>query len=281
MAEELNWRDKPICATRWSDDATHILYIDENGHSNLKNIIDCYEKRVPVKEDEKYFNICAVLIRKEDHLDIAQSLVNIKHKYWEDGKYSYKGIKKTVCFHSEEIRKKRGPFGECQLNHDLFFKDLNNAMEDMNATIFDCFVDKDKFFKKYYYNAMDVYALGIGYILERVVNKLNDSQKVMIVCESRGVKEDPIVLDTIKLLMAKGTYFVSSKQFNKITGIYFNPKRSADNSKAYIGLEIADLCAYPIYKQCRYGTKDQAFDIVESKLHGFPLYDGRGLKYVP
>ena len=279
--EEINWRDKPICATRWSDDATHILYIDENGHSNLKNIINCFEKRIPVQESEKYFNICGVLIAKEEHSTIAKSLVEIKHKYWPNGIYLYNGIEKTVFLHSEEIRKQKGPFGKSQIDQESFFQDLNKSMSEMNAIIFDCFINKDDYFKKYYYSAKDVYSLGIEYILERVVNRINDKSRVMIVCESRGAKEDPIVLETIKLLMAKGTYFVSDKRFSKITGIYFNPKRSVDYSKAYIGLEIADLCAYPIYKYCRYGTKDKSFEIIEKKLHGFPLYEGRGLKYSP
>lgn len=56
-----------------------------------------------------------------------------------------------------------------------------------------------------------------------------------------------------------------NRLFNRITEIYFNPKRSADNSKAYIGLEVSDLCAYPIYKYCRYGTDDKAFHIVDIK----------------
>ncbi len=280
-SEQRDWRDKPICATRWSDDATHILYVDENGHSNLKNIIQCIDNGTVIKEDEKYFNIGTTLITKENHTKIALSLVDIKHKYWKDGKYSYNGVLKSVCFHSDEIRKMKGPFSKNEIDHECFFEDLNNTMKDMDATIFDCFINKKLYYKKYYDKAKDPYSIGIEYILERIVNKINDNEKVMIICESRGAKEDRIVLDTIKLLMARGTYYVSSRKFNKITGVYFNPKRSTDNSKSYIGLEIADLCAYPIYKYARYGTKDEAFKIVETKLFGYPLYEGRGLKFVP
>lgn len=284
MTEEnqINWRDKPICANRWSDDATHILYVDENGHSNLKNIISCIENNNPVQENEKYFNICTTLITKENHNDIALSLVNIKHKYWLNGKYSYKGVVKSVCLHSDEIRKMTGPFSKNTINHESFFEDMNSTMSNMELMVFDCFINKEKFYLKYLDAAIDPYAIGIQYILERIVNKqLGSDDKVMIVCESRGAKEDIIVLDTIKLLMAKGTYYVSSKQFNKITGIYFNPKRSSDNSKSYIGLEIADLCAYPIYKYAKHGTKDQPFRIIETKIHGYPYYEGKGLKRVP
>lgn len=281
MENELNWRDKPISADRWSDDATHILYVDENGHSNLKNIIYSYDNNIPVKEDEKYFNIGTTLISKDNHHQIALSLIDIKHKYWEDGRYKYKDGTKTVCFHSEEIRKQKGPFSKKQINQQEFFTDLNNAMGKMDLTIFDCFINKEKLYNKYYQDSEEPYSLGIKYILERIVNRLDDNEKVMVLCESRGSREDIIVLDTIKLLMARGTYYESSRKFKKITGVYFNPKRSADQSKSYIGLEIADLCAYPIYKYCKYNTKDEPFRIIEKKIYGYPFYDGRGLKFVP
>ena len=258
-----------------------ILYIDENGHSNLKNIIRRHEEKKPVEESEKYFNLCSVLITRENHATVAASLVELKHKHWPNGKYSYDGIEKTVCLHSDDIRKEHGPFGKSQIDQESFFNDLNQAMEKMDIEIFDCFINKDEFYKLYDRNAEEPYSLGIEYILERVVKKIGDNDKVMIVCESIGRREDKIVLDTIKLLMSKGTYYVSSKQFNKITGIYFNKKRNTDSSKSYIGLEIADLCAYPIYKFCRYHTKDKAFQIIEEKLHRFPSYRGKGLKRVP
>ena len=279
--EILNWRDKPICATRWSNDATHILYVDENGHSSLKNIIKCFEKRIDINENEKYFNICSTLISRNDHLDIALSLTEIKHKFWVDGQYAYEDGLKSVCFHSEEIRKQKGPFSKKQINQESFFNDLNFAMKKMEMTIFDCFIDKEKYYKSYYDKAKEPYSIGIQYILERVVNKIDDSDKVMIVCESRANKEDRIVLETIKLLMINGTYYVSDKKFKKITGIYFNPKRSTDCSKSYIGLEIADLCAYPIFKYGKHQVKDDSFLIIETKIHGYPFYLGKGLKYVP
>ena len=37
-------------------DASHILYIDENGHSNMKRVIECYEDKAVIQDDEKYFN---------------------------------------------------------------------------------------------------------------------------------------------------------------------------------------------------------------------------------
>lgn len=35
----------------------------------------------------------------------------------------------------------------------------------------------------------------------------------------------------------------------KIKGIYFNSKWNKNNSVTYSGLELADLCTYPIHKE--------------------------------
>ncbi|MBR0456487.1 MAG: DUF3800 domain-containing protein [Firmicutes bacterium] len=279
--KKINWRDKPTRADRWSDDATYILYVDENGDSNLKNIVKNIDYGKKIDENDRYFNICTTLISRENHNNIASSLVEIKHKYWNNGMYEYKDGLKTVCLHSDEIRKQLGPFSKNTIDQNSFLNDLNHAMKEMDITIFDCFVDKALFYQKYYSNAKEPYSIGMEYILERIVNRIGDNDKVMIVCEGIGKREDYIVLNTIKLLMSRGTYYVDPKKFKKITGVYFNSKRTFDSSKSYIGLEVADLCAYPIYKYCRYNHKDQAFYIIEEKIHGYPLYEGRGLKFVP
>jgi hypothetical protein len=74
MPTEINWREKLICATRWNDDASHILYIDENGHSNMKRVIECYEDKAVIQDDEKYFN-------NKKYID-AKEIPEGKHTDW-------------------------------------------------------------------------------------------------------------------------------------------------------------------------------------------------------
>lgn len=71
-----------------------------------------------------------------------------------------------------------------------------------------------------------------------------------------------------------------SSTFSKIKGVCFNPKwcHTADDKKSYWELELADLCAFPIHKYLAYGTADPAFDVLKSKICGFPNYYGKGLK---
>lgn len=277
---ENNWRSKPTEATTLDEDAEYILYIDENGHNNLKNIINCIDNSKEVDENEKYFNVTAVLMKYDEFLKIASSFSKIKHKYWENGKYNYKGREMIVCFHSEEIRKQKGAFSKNAIDQNLFFDDLNDAMANMKADIYDCFINKYRLYLKYSDHTEEPYCIAIKYILERVTRNIKD-KKVMVILESRGKQEDIVVLETIKLLMLKGTFYISSKMFNKISGVYFNPKRTNDNTKTYTGLEIADLCAYPIYKYCKLNKKDKAFELIETKIYGYPYYFGRGLKFVP
>ena len=279
---QINWKEKPIQTPVWDENANLILFIDENGHSNLKGIIDSVACNKNIDEGERYFNLCSTLISKQNHTEITKSFVNIKHNYWDEGKFLYPdGKQKVVIFHSDEIRKQIGPFSKNSINQEAFFVDLNKVMSKMEILIFDCFINKESLYTKYNDLAEDPYSLGIKFILERVLCNVKDDDKIMIVLESRGQKEDKLVLETIKLLMLSGTYYVSSKKFNKITGVYFNKKRSKNDDKAYIGLEVVDLCAYPIYKYCKYNKKDEPFCIIESKIFGYPSYFGRGLKIFP
>lgn len=53
---------------------------------------------------------------------------------------------------------------------------------------------------------------------------------------------------------------------DRIKGIYFNDKRNYQQTHSYIGLEIVDLCSYPINKYIKLSKKDEAFLIIENKL---------------
>ena len=65
--------------------------------------------------------------------------------------------------------------------------------------------------------------------------------------------------------------------------VYFNPKwcKESDNKKSYWELEIADICAFPIHKYLSYGKTDKSFEVLESKLYGYPHTKGYGIKTFP
>lgn len=47
--------------------------------------------------------------------------------------------------------------------------------------------------------------------------------------------------------------------------------------KTCSGIELADLCSYPIFKYIKTGQKDIAFKTIENKLMGYPEYEGKGI----
>ena len=85
----------------------------------------------------------------------------------------------------------------------------------------------------------------------------NSIRKGIILLESRGYKEDSILLKHI------------------------NPKWQDNYHTTTVGLEIADLFSYPIHKFLKLEKKDKAFKIIENKIIGYPEYLNKGLKVFP
>ena len=56
---------------------------------------------------------------------------------------------------------------------------------------------------------------------------------------------------------------------------------SHGKTSTYCGLELADLCSYPIHKFVKYNKKDKAFLAIENKIDCFPNYINKGLKIFP
>ncbi|MDR0859720.1 MAG: DUF3800 domain-containing protein [Candidatus Peribacteria bacterium] len=87
---------------------------------------------------------------------------------------------------------------------------------------------------------------------------------VEICVEKRGKKEDMALLTHYNTVLDQGTYFVNSQRFKeKIEKFSFQSKLHND-----IGIQIADLCAYPLISFIRNPDKDNpAFKIIEPKIY--------------
>lgn len=278
------WKDKPTIINKWIENATHVAFMDENGDSDMKYIINCLTEDRKIDDASRYFGLTSILAEHDDLIQMAYDITLLKSKYWpEDGCYNYKGKNKKVCFHSREIRRQVSPFSKNEIGDTDFMDDLNDFMDSLSILITSSFIDKEKLYRQYGTYANSPYNLSVTFILERLVaHQLKDTDKVIIILESRGKREDAIVLDAIVRLIQHGSNFVSSKQFQKIIGVYFNPKRCPSNErKSYYGLEVADLCAYPIFKYCRSGVADKSFDIIKRKIYGYPKINGYGVKKFP
>lgn len=263
---------------------THVAFLDENGDSNMKHIIHSKLNKIDVDENSKYFAVTSVLCKLNDLVNIKNSFIDIKNEFWpKNGKFLYSGNNEMkVCFHSKEIRDRKGPFSDNCINYDNFILKLSSLMESLPILINSCFINKELHYLNYGLEAQSPYEIALTFILERILTKiLKDSDELILVLEARGKNEDRIVLQHLMFLINNGTYYHTSRQFKKIKGIYFNKKRSKDNSLSYYGLESADLCAHPIYRYCITNFKNRALISIEPKIHGYPYYFGRGVKIFP
>lgn len=284
MISKFKWYDRPISIEYHPKNLDCTIFIDENGHNNLKHCMNAINNGNSVDIGERYFTLTGCIILKEDLKNIKHDINLIKNKYWDNGTFKYKDEIRRVCFHSRDIRKEKPPFYfREQSKQKSFYTDINNFIENTNMQIISANIDKYKLCFNYY-NPFCPYELGIIFILERYYYFLKENNfKGNIILEGRGKNEDFALLQKFKdILLINGTRYINSEEFsNYITGVYFNSKWN-ENKLTYFGLEIADLCSYPIHKYFRNNKKPNInFNILKNKIRNYPNFDGSGIKFFP
>lgn len=279
-----DWRMRPTIIENWDPSINTILAIDENGTIDLngvrKNLLNIYPDKA---HNDRWFTITGVELKRENFYQFKNSINDIKYKYWKDGCFNYKSGRKRVVFHSREIRKQTGPFNPKIIDYDKFIDDITSLIANTPLTIYSSSIDKAEHIIKYAY-PYPVYNLCLNFIIERYCMNLNKKGLTgIIMLESRGKKEDKIILEFLINLIDKGNNFNSADTFSCIKGVYFNPKwsKSNGNKMSYILLELADLISYPIHKYVKFNKKDEAFLNFENKIYNYPNVNGYGLKIFP
>ncbi|MFF1993255.1 DUF3800 domain-containing protein [Bacillus mycoides] len=287
-----DWRNRPTLIENWNKDIDTFMAIDENGTTDFKGI----QKKV--KEDffstfgdqsdivlphDRWFTITGVVMERNNFVSFKNTMNSIKYGYWNEGKYQYKKGLQRVVLHSREIRKKEGPFNPKVVNYGELMGDISSLVEKTNFKIFSSSIDKLMHILSYS-NPFPVYNLCLEFIVERYCRYLRGSGKTgMLLLESRGKKEDKIILEHLVDLLENGNRYWGAEDFQCIKGVYFNPKWcfKQENQKSFILLELTDLVSYPIFKYVSVDKKDRAFEVIEQKIHNYPQYSGYGLKKFP
>ncbi len=277
-----NWKNRPTHIDEIPIDINWIIAIDESGNPDLKYLYKQKNKNNCVNEGDKHFTVTACALKTADFISTRDKIMDLKNKYWENALYKYNGIEKRVCLHSKEIRERKNAFNKSVIEYDNFIIDLSNMMSSLPITLFSAHIDKWKHINKYKY-PVDPYDLCLNFITERIVCNMGENETCYIVLESRGKREDKNLLKVINRILRCGNGYKNSSFFSKIKGVYFNPKwcKESDNKKSYWELEIADICAFPIHKYLSYGKTDKSFEVLESKLYGYPHTKGYGIKTFP
>ncbi|MDD4358441.1 MAG: DUF3800 domain-containing protein [Candidatus Pacebacteria bacterium] len=241
------------------------FFLDETGDHGLTFI------------DEKFplFLLVGCLFEEQEYLKLYQNINILKQELFKTTQ---------VVLHSRDIRRCEGAF---QIFFDLetkkkFYEGLNYIVSNANFTIIAIAINKKKYIEHYGKQANNPYSICMSYILERLIYCTDTckSNSVNITIEKRGKKEDKQLLSHYNSIIDRGTYHVSAVRFNnRIKDFLMKLKKDND-----IGLQVADLCAYPIARYILNSEEPYIpFKIIENKLRRRPdgKMDGYGIKIFP
>lgn len=244
----------------------NFLFIDESGDHSLNNI----NLEFPI------FALLALIIDENSYKKVSGEINKFKLKY-------FKTV--NIVLHSREIRKCEGAFSilfDLKVKEE-FYKDLNQIISNANFMLVSSAILKQKHIEQYGKLADDPYEIALTFVLERVLYEF-DTRKVInkakVIIESRGKNEDQILSKRYNELLYKGSGVVNSGRFMNRYNQDLLFKRKNQND---IGLQLADLCAYPIARHVLYPEEPYpSFEIIKDKIrnsHG--KIEGFGIKVFP
>lgn len=244
----------------------HYLFLDETGDHGLSFV----DKNFPL------FLLAGCLFENTELTKIEQEINKFKMEFFKTT---------DVILHSRDIRRCDGSF---QILFDLelkkrFYEKLDKIMNEAKFIIIGSGVNKDEHIKKYGRGAKDPYALSLSFIMERLIfclDKKGDKSVTDVRIEKRGRKEDQQLLNQYNKILDNGTYYVTPDRLKNKIG-KFDSFLKREN---IIGLQIADLCAYPLARHILNPSEPYPpFDIIRSKIYcdSNGNFDGYGLKIFP
>lgn len=229
----------------------YYLYIDECGDQNLSN----FEATFPI------FTLCGILVREDKDIWIRNEINKLKMDIWG---------RTDIIFHSRDIRKCQKGF---EVLFDLslkkkFYEGLNSILCQQGVyVIVSCSILKEPYIR-HYGKMNDVYGQSLSFLLERTVfclDSQNDSDiEVETIVEMRGKKEDRRLRDYYNQMISTGTYWVESERFkNYLKDFRFIPKKAN-----FVGLQVADLVAYPVTRHIlEPDVYNPAFEIIAKNIY--------------
>lgn len=242
------------------------FFMDETGDHGLSFVDESF----PI------FLLAGCLFESAEYEKITQEINAFKQEFFNTTE---------VILHSRDIRKCDGAF---QILFDLelkkkFYERLNTIISGANFTAIAVAIDKKKHVEKYGKLANNPYTICLSYILERLVfctDQNSTISTVSITIEKRGKKEDKQLLAHYNSVIDRGTYHVNADRFKQRI-VDFKMMAKRDNN---VGLQIADLCAYPIARHVLNSEEPYIpFKIIEGKLRkgSSGRVEGYGLKIFP
>jgi hypothetical protein len=241
------------------------LFIDESGDPSLNSI----NLEFPV------FTLLGCLFDHDSYLVMEEKINKLKVDFFDS---------ENVILHSRDIRKCEGVFAKL-FDLDIkakFYNALNTILEQEKYTIIAVAIKKQDFIDKYGKISDDPYELSLSFLLERALMHTDHSvdNNIHIRIESRGKIEDSMLQKRYNRLLDIGSSHIVPNRFKeRFSKMEFVKKIDND-----IGLQISDLCAYPVARHIINPKEPYpAYDIVKKKFRQGKnkSFLGYGLKIFP
>ena len=242
-----------------------IMFMDESGDHSLDKIDPSYPM----------FVLAGCIFDFDYYSKVVEPEVNkLKTKHFG---------RTDVILRSYDIRKQKKEFA-CLVDmtkRTAFYEDLDSYIKNTDFKIIAAAIRKDKL-KSQYRTPDNPYHLCLRFILERAVMSLGRTDEQMIFrIESRQTHNDEKLAEVYESFRDKDQGMFKKDEIQaKLVDLSFNQK-----SQNIIGMQIADLVAYPIGKWVLDNSKEnKVFEIIEKKFHKSyksSSYLNYGLKIFP
>lgn len=236
----------------------YIIFIDESGD-------DTFYEDSQIYDDESIspcLTILALIIKKEDYAHLIKKVKSIKRSLFND---------ETVVFVSRNIRNKVGAFSSFQDNEVYnIFKDLIiDAIDSSNTLIVSCSINKNRLLQRKesvekhggQYTIDPLYETCCKFMFERVCHFLQKEKATAHFCfEKIGKTESRKMESFIKNLKCEGTVTTTKNSTFGYEGKHYEAVISysfPSKSLNITGTQIADYCAHPFSKRCRYRYREK------------------------
>lgn len=254
----VEWKNRPTDIRYWEENFECVLFVDENNSDNVKQIVKKIQENKEISENDRYFTLTGCLLTRDDYEILKEEFDFLKNKYWTNAKYFYEKKKqeRVVCFHSREIRNRLNAFSLQEEKYQEFIIDLSKIIKILKFKIITVNIDMIHFAVEKEVEG-NLYEYAFMKLLQAYQKELRQENGIIIL-EARGKKEDKSLHKYAKRLL--------KSEFDNIKGVFFNAKWNKNDGRTYSGLELADLCSYPIHKYIKLKKKDESFKIIENKI---------------
>jgi len=246
----------------------YVMFVDESGDHNLKAI----------DNERPLFCLTGCVFERRYYQNVVRPRFDaLKCEFWGNT---------DVVFHSRDIRRHQKDF-TILADPDLrrkFYEALNSLIADLQFTIIAIVLHKEDHLVRYGDHARNPYYWSLELLLERytflVARRGGKAATGYVLAESRGETEDRRLIDEYHRLQASSSSY--NCDLRSITSLWTLKK-----TENIVGLQIADLAAYPIAsKVLRPHSSQPAFDVLLPKIDAAPAGKGGGilgygLKIVP